>query len=150
MRNPSKQERFSYQECARRRIIFWDEAKLDPGHYDNIKRLLAGDNCTVAVKFKSDQTVYKTPIIICSNNSIFPRNDEFYNRLLNYRWFAYPCWRTDELHKQYNPIAVGILLCWACKCIQNIDVINVNVINKLCVHVELYKGKWLLIVLLTK
>lgn len=54
MRNLSKQECFSFTECAKRRIIFWDEAKLDPGQYDNIKRLLAGDNCTVAVKFKPD------------------------------------------------------------------------------------------------
>lgn len=136
MRNPSKQERFSYQECARRRIIFWDEAKLDPGHYDNIKRLLAGDNCTVAVKFKTDQTVYKTPIVVCSNNSIFPRNDEFYNRLLSYRWFAYPLWRHDEVDKRFNPLAIGILMCWSVKC--NLSVINVSYLERLCVQSRNY------------
>lgn len=138
MRNPSRQERFSFQECAKRRMIFWDEAKLDPGHYDNIKRLLAGDNCTVAVKFKSDQTVYKTPIIICSNNSIFPSNDEFYNRLLSYRWFAYPLWRTDEVDKKFNPIAVGVLMCWAADNSKAKQLINFDNINKLFLQAKMY------------
>lgn len=47
MRNPTKGERFSFQECSDRRILMWDEAKLDPGQYDNIKRLLAGDSCKI-------------------------------------------------------------------------------------------------------
>lgn len=40
MSNPSRSERFCFQECTNRRIIFWDEAKLDPGFYDNIKKML--------------------------------------------------------------------------------------------------------------
>lgn len=135
MRNPTKQERFSFMECAQRRIIFWDEAKLDPGQYDNIKRLLAGDNCVVAVKFKSDQTVYKTPIIICSNNSIFPLNDEFQNRVLSYRWFSYPLWRRDEIKLRFNPIAIGVLLSWSVQCKRVSNSVDFNIISNLFIQV---------------
>lgn len=113
MRTPSRQERFSFQECADRRIIFWDEAKLDPSHYDNIKRMLAGDTCSVAVKFKEDQVLQKTPIIVCSNNDVFPQNDEYYNRIVTYRWAAYSPWPERLFVKKLHPIAAGILLGWA-------------------------------------
>lgn len=142
MRSPTKQERSSYQECAKHRLIFWDEARLDPGHYDNIKRLLAGDNCTVAVKFKPDQTVYKTPIIICSNNYIVPSNDAFYNILLSYRWLSYSFWRSDEVQKRFNPIAVGILMVWATDNSEAAQLINMNIVNKLFVQAKMYiRGK---------
>lgn len=103
MRNPSRQERFSFQECSERRIIFWNEAKLDPANYDNIKRLLAGDTCSVAVKFKEDQVVPKTPIIVCSNNDIFPKNDEYYNRVFSYRWSAFPRWSDSIVNMKLHP-----------------------------------------------
>lgn len=111
MRNPTKGERFSFQECSDRRILMWDEAKLDPGQYDNIKRLLAGDTCSVAVKFKEDQIVIHTPIFVCSNNDIFPKNDEFYNRVISYTWRAYPFWNTT-VEKKLNPLGIGLLLSW--------------------------------------
>lgn len=113
MRNPSRQERFSFQECADRRIILWDEARLDPGNYDNIKRLLAGDECKVAVKFKEDQLVKRTPMIVCSNNCIFPANDEFYNRIVSYRWRAYNRWHAHDYNRKISPLAVAIMLAWA-------------------------------------
>lgn len=139
MRNPTRHDRFSFMECARRRIIFWDEAKLDPGQYDNnIKRLLAGDNCSIAVKIKSGQTVYKTPIIICGNNPIFPSNDEFYNRLLSYRWFRYPLWRQDEVDKRFNPIAVGALMCWVTEDAVAKHLIDYTQLNKLFVQAKRY------------
>lgn len=105
MRNPNRQELFSFQECSDRRVLYWDEAKLDPAQYDNVKRLLAGDNCAVAVKYKEDQIVQKTPIFICSNNDIFQRNDEFYNRVLSFRWYTYPLWP-----KRFNPISIALLM----------------------------------------
>lgn len=125
LRNPTKSERFSFQECADRRIILWDEAKLDPGNYDNIKRLLAGDHCKVAVKFKEDQVVMRTPIIVCSNNSIFPKNDEFHNRLISYRWHTYPFWSAEDVNKKFNPLGLGLMLCWAGK-VENMIFNNVR------------------------
>lgn len=112
MSNPSRSERFCFQECANRRIIFWDEAKLDPGFYDNIKKLLSGDQCKVPVKFKEDQIVKQTPVIVCSNNDIFPKNDEFYNRIISYRWYKYPLWRKSEINKKLHPVAIGLLMAW--------------------------------------
>lgn len=64
----------------------WVEAKLDPCNYINIKRLLAGDACSVGVKFKDDQIVESTPTFFSSNN-IFPDNDEVINRIIPYRWY---------------------------------------------------------------
>lgn len=99
---------------------------MDPGNYDNIKRILAGDHCKVAVKFKENQVVMRTPINVCSNNNIFPRNDQFYNRMYTYGWYKYPYWRHTELNMKFHPVALGLLMCWAA----DIDSLNYNTLRK--------------------
>lgn len=99
--------------------------------------LLARDNCTVAVKFKSDQTLYKTPIIICSNN-IFLSNDEFHNRLLSYRWFQYLLCRLDEIDLRFTAIAMGAFVCWPSATDTTKHLLDFETINKLFLKAKLY------------
>lgn len=120
--------------CNDIRVILWDEAKLDPGNYDNIKRLLAGDQCKVAVKFKEDQIVNKTPIFVCSNNSIFPKNGEFYNTVLTYRWYAFPLWKKTECNLKYHPVALCLMMCWAA----HVNDFNFDNVKKMCVDAKLF------------
>lgn len=56
--------------------------------------------------------VKQTPVIVCSNNDIFPKNDEFYNRIISYRCYKYPLWRKSEVNKKLHPVAIGLLMCW--------------------------------------
>lgn len=110
--NPSRQERFPFMDCLNRRILMWNEARLDPHFYDDFKQLLAGDQLKAHIKFQAPQYIGKTPVIILSNNDVFGDDIVFKNRIIKYKWK-----RADFLYnykyRYPTPFVVGYILSWA-------------------------------------
>ncbi|QEM39034.1 nonstructural protein [Bactericera trigonica densovirus] len=84
--NFNKYVGFPLQETVHKRILLWNEPNAEPAAFETLKMLLGGDQCVVRVKFQSDATVGRTPVIILSNNDIFPRDAAFRNRMIKYEW----------------------------------------------------------------
>lgn len=110
--NPNKYERFPFMDCVDRRIVVWNEARMDPAFYDDIKQVLAGDCLKVNVKHQAPIDVVRVPVIVLSNSQFLPGNDEFSNRMYRFEW------RKCSLLKRFVnakplPVAAGLLLYWS-------------------------------------
>uniref|UniRef100_A0A8D8WBT3 Non-capsid protein NS-1 n=1 Tax=Cacopsylla melanoneura TaxID=428564 RepID=A0A8D8WBT3_9HEMI len=88
--NFSKYVGFPLQDCVSRRILLWNEPNAEASAFETLKMLLGGDQCVVRVKFQSDVTVGRTPVIVLSNTDIFPKTDAFRNRIIRYEWQKAP------------------------------------------------------------
>ncbi|RZF46208.1 hypothetical protein LSTR_LSTR016516 [Laodelphax striatellus] len=110
--NPSKSERFPFLDCAERRICVWNEARMDPAFYDDIKQILAGDCLKVNVKHHAPVDVVQVPVIVISNFEFLPTNDQFSNRIHRFEWICCP--RLQKyIGRKPLPLAAGLLLYWA-------------------------------------
>ncbi|RZF46206.1 hypothetical protein LSTR_LSTR016514 [Laodelphax striatellus] len=110
--NPSKSERFPFMDCAERRICVWNEARMDPAFYDDIKQILAGDCLKVNVKHHAPVDVVQVPVIVISNFEFLPTNDQFSNRIHRFEWICCP--RLQKyIGRKPLPLAAGLLLYWA-------------------------------------
>jgi hypothetical protein len=100
---------FAFQEAYGKRILLWNEPNYEAAETDTLKMIFGGDDYTVRVKCKEDTSVYKTPIIILTNNTLpFMFNSAFEERVAMYEWSVAP------LLKDYNlkptPLAAWHLL----------------------------------------
>jgi len=105
MNNPNKNSQFAYQDVASRRVIIWNEPNYSHDHIEKLKMILGGDCCTVNVKFSADRPMYRTPVIVMTNNVVsFMTHPAFLNcRLKVFEWGEAP-WLLE--HKKYpNPLA---------------------------------------------
>ena len=101
----NKYNNFPFQDCAGRRIVLWNEPNYSPEFLDPIKELLGGDSTTVNVKYSQDTPVYRTPVIVTTNQPVsFMTNETFRDRLKVFRWRAAP-WLV-HYDKHPNPLAV--------------------------------------------
>lgn len=95
--NPNKNNQFAYQECYGKRVLLWNEPNYENSEIENLKLLLGGDVLSVRVKNKEDAPVYRTPVIILTNNVISIMNNyAFKDRMCQYKW------KTMPLLKNYN------------------------------------------------
>jgi Parvovirus non-structural protein NS1 len=107
--NPNRFERFAFQEATNRRIILWNEPNYEASATDQLKMILGGDANTVRVKMKLDSAVYRTPVIILTNNHVhFMSDPAFKDRIVQYRWMTAPFLK--EYDKKPTPM-VWIELC---------------------------------------
>uniref|UniRef100_A0A1B6E3N7 Parvovirus non-structural protein 1 helicase domain-containing protein n=1 Tax=Clastoptera arizonana TaxID=38151 RepID=A0A1B6E3N7_9HEMI len=113
--NPSKGYEFALEQCDARQIIYWDEARLDGGLYDKIKRILKGKRCSVKVKLRNELPLVRTPFLILSVDDSFAGHDELRDGLVTYNWYKYPYWEDDKntFNKFINPFAIGMFMAWA-------------------------------------
>lgn len=109
--NFNRTQSFPLQDCFDRRILIWNEPNCESAAYDTIKMLFAGDPCAAKVKYKSDVTIYKTPIIVLSNKTAFPRSQAFTDRMLCYRWRSCPKLKEYKLYP--HPMCWPLLLRWS-------------------------------------
>lgn len=131
--NPSKYERFPFMDCVDRRIIMWNEARLDPHSYEDIKQILAGDPLKAHIKHTAPFTIYKTPVLVLANRQIFPASDEFNNRLMVTRWRK--CERLKEyVDRKPYPLVVGYLMLWS----TDSPLCNYKLINDICTEIKLF------------
>ena len=66
----NRHNQFAFQDAFAKRIIIWNEPNYETALTDMLKMMTAGDAYNVNVKHKSNCGVYKTPIIILTNNLI--------------------------------------------------------------------------------
>lgn len=97
---------FELQNTYNKRIIYWNEPICEPGAFEQAKTFLGGDSTNVHIKFEDDVFNNRTPVIITSNNYVFPRNDATFN----FRIF-YSLWREcpplSNYTKKLYPLALA-------------------------------------------
>lgn len=106
--NFNKYTGFPLMEAVNKRVLLWNEPNAEPAAMDTLKMLLGGDNCNAKIKYQMDAVVSRTPVIVLSNNDIFPKDAAFNSRIIRYRWRAAPLLRAFE--KKPHPIAAYKLL----------------------------------------
>lgn len=103
--NVNKYSTFGFQEADGRRLVFWNEPNYSPEYLESIKKILGGDATCVNVKYLADQPIYRTPVIVMTNNTVsFMTNTTFRDRLKIYNWRAAPYLK--QYDKKPNPIAI--------------------------------------------
>nr|QTE03807.1 MAG: nonstructural protein [Phoenicurus auroreus ambidensovirus] len=104
----NKTNHFAFQEAYAKRILLWNEPNYEGCLTDLLKEITGGDDFTVAVKNRGDAAVYKTPLIILTNNRIdLMNNPAFRERVSVYYWTSCP-WLAMYTKKP-NPLAAFAL-----------------------------------------
>lgn len=99
----NKTNNFSLQEATSKRILLWNEPNYENSYTDTLKMLLGGDALSVRVKQKKDCHVYKTPLIVLTNENIpFLYEHAFVTRIKKYMWKEAPFLK--EYNKKPNPL----------------------------------------------
>lgn len=103
---------FSLQEATSKRILLWNEPNYEDSYTDTLKMLLGGDALSVRVKQKKDCHVYKTPLIILTNNHINLMYEQaFITRIKKYNWKEASFLK--EYDKKPNPLcAFELMVYW--------------------------------------
>lgn len=104
MGNFNKYTSFPLMECVNRRIILWNEPVCEPSAFETLKTIFGGDTTNVKVKYAGDAIIGRTPIIILSNNDIFPKDAAFRSRMVRYVWRS--CDALKNVKKKPWPIAI--------------------------------------------
>lgn len=102
--NFNRYQQFPLMDCVDRRIILWNEPIMEPCAEETLKLLLGGDMCPAKIKYQPDATIFRTPVIILSNNDIFPNNEAFRSRMTQYNWN--PCPWLRDLKKKPHPLCI--------------------------------------------
>nr|QOD39448.1 NS1 [uncultured densovirus] len=96
---------FPWQDAEARRLIHWNEPNYSPEYLEDIKKLLGGDSTSVNVKYKSNIPVYRTPVIVTTNNVVtFMTHPSFEDRLKVFYWDKAPFLK--DYVKKPNPLAI--------------------------------------------
>lgn len=90
LKNMNRYSQFPFQDCTNRRIILWNEPNCNPEALDTLKTIYGGDRCAAAIKCKDDAVIYRTPLIVTSNNAMFPNNEALNARRKNYEMKVWP------------------------------------------------------------
>lgn len=109
LKNMNKFSQFPFQDCTNRRILLWNEPNCHPEFLDTLKTVYGGDRCPAAIKCRDDAVIYRTPLIVTSNNPIFPNSEP-----LDARRFKFSMKQWPELknvgEKKPSPLCIGKLL----------------------------------------
>lgn len=91
-------------ECVDKRIILWNDPVMEPGAADTLKCILGGDTCNAKIKYQGDAVINRTPVIMLSNNDIFPKDEAFQSRMFKYNWRPAPFLK--DYIKKPTPLAI--------------------------------------------
>lgn len=103
--NANKYNNFAFQDAEGRRIVLWNEPNYSPEFLESIKEILGGDSTCVNVKYMNDVPVYRTPVIVLTNNEVsFMNHPAFIDRIRVFRWQSAPYLK--DYNKKPNPLAI--------------------------------------------
>lgn len=103
--NPTRYNTFAFQNADSRRFLMWNEPNYSEEFLEPIKKILGGDSTTVNVKYLQDAAVYRTPVIVLTNNQLsLMTNAAFNDRIRVYQWAPAPY--LAKYDKKPNPLAV--------------------------------------------
>lgn len=81
----NKNNNFALAGIHHARVAYLDELNYDPDSYTNIlKLLMSGNDLYTCKKYVDDVKIYRTPVIILSNNECLPNNDIFNSRMTRF------------------------------------------------------------------
>lgn len=104
IRNFNRFSNFPLQDTVGRRILLWNEPNCESAAFDTVKKIFGGDVDSVAVKYSPDQTITRTPVIVLSNNEVFPNDEAFNHRMWRYKWKACPMLKRHD--KKVHPMSL--------------------------------------------
>lgn len=82
---------FMFQNCVNKELLIWEEPIIGTDYVDICKKVMEGMTTQVNIKFKSPQTLYRTPMLITTNKDVwhYCSADEvpFKNRMFIYNFF---------------------------------------------------------------
>ncbi|XP_037557265.2 LOW QUALITY PROTEIN: uncharacterized protein LOC119434485 [Dermacentor silvarum] len=107
IRNFNRYSNFPLQDTVGRRILVWNEPNCESSAFDTVKKIFGGDVDSVAVKYSPDQTISRTPVIVLSNNEVFPDDDAFNHRMFRYKWKSCPLLKRHD--KKVHPMSLVML-----------------------------------------
>lgn len=84
--NFNRHQQFPLMDAVNRRILVWNEPMCESTAFEDVKLLFGGDTMKVKVKYMSDAVIDRTPIIVLTNNDIFPKDPTFQCRMIKYNW----------------------------------------------------------------
>lgn len=108
--NYNKTERFPFHDCVNRRVNVWNEPNCETSCYDTINMLFGGDAFSVKIKHQGDQILPRTPVIVLSNNKVFPRDLAFTDRMFRFTWKR--CEFLKEYLKFLHPLVWPVVIDW--------------------------------------
>lgn len=106
--NFNKYCNFPLMDCVNRRIVIWNEPHAEPSAFETLKCIFGGDTTNVKVKYAEDAIMQRTPIIVLTNNYIFPKDKAFKSRIIRYDWNT--CDILKEYKKKPHPLVWPLLL----------------------------------------
>lgn len=98
---------FPLMECVDRRIILWNEPVMEASASETLKCILGGDTCNAKVKYQGDAVISRTPVIILSNNDVFPKDQAFRSRMFSFDWRPAPFLK--DCTKKPHPLVLHLL-----------------------------------------
>lgn len=104
MGNFNKYDKFPLQECVQRRVIMWNGPNFESASEKTLKLLFGGETFNVKVKYQPYACMFRTPIIILSNNDYFPKTDAFCTHMFSYKWKRAPFLK--HYKKKPHPLAI--------------------------------------------
>lgn len=107
MGNFNRYCQFPLQECVDRRIILWNEPVMEACASETLKCIFGGDTCNAKVKYQGDAVIMRTPVIILSNNDVFPKNEAFRSRMFQFNWR--PAIFLKDIKYKPNPLCIYFL-----------------------------------------
>lgn len=72
---------------------------------------MSGEPLSVSVIFQGNKIVRKTPIIMASNNYVFPDDPSFTCRIVTFEWRYAPL-LNKYIKAMMHPAAIGSILCY--------------------------------------
>lgn len=108
MGNFSRYDNFPLMDCVDRRVILWNEPCFEPSACETLKMILGGDTVPAKIKYQPDAIITRTPVIVLSNNDVFPNDKAFNSRIKRYDWKTCP-W-LKKCNKKPHPLCIYHLL----------------------------------------
>lgn len=96
--NFNKYNVFPLNDAASKRILIWNEPNIESSAFDTVKMLTAGDPCPANIKYQSNITITRTPIIFTSNKAIFNESDPVWTSRIDFE----PPWHTAPFLKDHE------------------------------------------------
>ncbi|CAI6374730.1 unnamed protein product [Macrosiphum euphorbiae] len=97
----NKTNNFAFMEAAGKRLVLWNEPNYEAHHVNELKALLGGDSCRISVKYKSDQALQGSPIIILTNDNLSIFGMSAFQPRINWQKLLYN-WQSAPFLRNYD------------------------------------------------
>lgn len=109
----NKTNAFPFNSAIGKRIILFNEPNFEDRAVEDLKKLLGGDSMNAKAKHVNDKVIFRTPILMLSNQNVFAEHQEVWrDRVRRYFWEYCPPLKTVPLKP--NPLSLIYLIAEFC------------------------------------